>query len=145
MILLDTGPIVAFFDASDAYHTLCIETLKGINEPIVTTWPVLTEAFYLLGFSWKAQDNLWEFMMRGGVEILSLDVRQQARCRQLMGKYRDLPMDLADGTLVVLAESKKIKKIFTLDHKDFRTYRPAHTKRFKLFPTPASFTSPRRP
>lgn len=136
---------MAFFDASDAYHTLCIEALKGINEPIVTTWPVLTEAFYLLDFSWKAQDNLWEFMMRGGLEVLSLDVRLRARCRQFMREYRDLPMDLADGTLVVLAECKKIKKIFTLDHKDFRIYRPAHTKRFKLFPTPASFTSPRRP
>ena len=67
MILLDTGPIVAFFDASDTYHSLCIETLKEINEPLFTSWPVLTEAFYLLAFSWKAQDSLWEFMMRGGV------------------------------------------------------------------------------
>ncbi len=66
MILLDTGPIVAFFDASDAYHKSCIKTLKRIKEPLVTSWSVLTEAFYLLGFSWAAQDNLWEFIMRGG-------------------------------------------------------------------------------
>ena len=62
MMLIDTGPIVAFFDTSDAYHSVCIEALKGVKEPLVTTWPVLTEAFYLLGFSWKAQDNLWEFI-----------------------------------------------------------------------------------
>ena len=111
MILLDTGPIVAFFDASDHYHHACIELLKTINEPLVTTWPVLTEAFYLLGFSWKAQDNLWEFILRGGVNILSLNDSQQARCRQLMEKYSDLPMDLADGTLVVLAESQKIMRL----------------------------------
>jgi predicted nucleic acid-binding protein len=134
MILLDTGPIVAFFDASDNYHTLCIETLKEINEPLFTSWPVLTEAFYLLAFSWKAQDNLWEFMMRGGVEVLSLDVRMQVRCRELMRKYNDLPMDLADGTLVVLGESKKIEKVFTLDHKDFKVYRIAPKKRFRLLP-----------
>lgn len=135
MILLDTGPIVAFFDSSDDYHKICVDVLKSVTEPLVTTWPVLTESFYLLGFSWKAQDNLWEFMMRGGVEILSLDDMQQARCRQLMEKYADLPMDLADGTLVVLAESKRVKKVFTLDHRDFQVYRPMHTKRFTLLPT----------
>lgn len=134
MILLDTGPIVAFFDGSDDYHKSCVELLKGVNEPLITTWPVLTEAFYLLGFSWRAQDNLWEFIVRGGVEILSLDDKQQARCRQLMEKYADLPMDLADGTLVVLAESNRIKKIFTLDHKDFQIYKPTRIKRFTLLP-----------
>ncbi len=134
MILLDTGPIVAFFDGSDDYHKSCVELLKGVNEPLITTWPVLTEAFYLLGFSWRAQDNLWEFIVRGGVEILSLDDKQQARCRQLMEKYADLPMDLADGTLVVLAESNRIKKIFTLDHKDFQIYKPTRIRRFTLLP-----------
>ncbi len=135
MILLDTGPIVAFFDSSDGYHKICVDLLKSVNEPLVTTWPVLTESFYLLGFSWKAQDNLWEFITRGGVEILSLDDMQQVRCRQLMEKYADLPMDLADGTLVVLAESKRVKKVFTLDHRDFQVYRPKHTKRFTLLPS----------
>ena len=135
MILLDTGPIVALFDASDEYHRTCVELLKGVNEPLITTWPVLTEAFYLLGFSWKAQDNLWEFIMRGGVEILSLDDKQKGRCRQLMEKYEDLPMDLADGTLVVLAESRKVKKVFTLDHKDFQIYKPTRIKSFTLLPS----------
>jgi predicted nucleic acid-binding protein len=61
MILLDTGPIVAFFDASNFYHSICIEALKDIEGPLLTTWPVLTEAFYLLGFSWKAQNNHKDF------------------------------------------------------------------------------------
>lgn len=134
MILLDTGPIVALFDASDDYHTLCTETLKRIKEPLITTWPVLTEAFCLLGFSWKAQDNLWEFILRGGFKIHAFDTNMQARCRQLMEKYRDLPMDLADGTLVVIAEFENLSKVFTLDHKDFNVYRPAPRKRFKLLP-----------
>ncbi len=50
MILLDTGPIVAFFDASDNYHNLCIETLKEINEPLFTSWPVLTRSVLSFGF-----------------------------------------------------------------------------------------------
>ncbi len=134
MILLDTGPIVAFFDASDDYHRLCLKTLKNIDQPMATTWAVLTEAFYLLGFSWKAQDNLWEFIMRGGVDVLSLNAKMRARCRELMEKYKDLPMDLADGTLVAAAEHRKIEKVFTLDHKDFNVYRPDHVRRFKILP-----------
>jgi predicted nucleic acid-binding protein len=134
MILLDTGPIVAFFDASDDYHQICIDILKNIHEPIVTTWTILTEAFYLLGFSWQAQDNLWEFMLRGGIEIFPIDAKMQSRCRELMKKYKDLPMDLADGSLVVLAESKNLAKVFTLDHRDFKIYRFAKNKKFKLIP-----------
>ena len=134
MILLDTGPIVAFFDASDNYHSLCLETLKKINEPLITSWPVLTEAFYLLGFSWRAQDNLWAFIMRGGLKTASLDPGMQMRCRKLMEKYRDLPMDLADGSLVAVAEQKDIQKVFTLDHKDFKVYRLKNKKRFRLMP-----------
>jgi predicted nucleic acid-binding protein len=134
MILLDTGPIVAFFDASDDYHQICIDILKNINEPLITTWPILTEAFYLLGFSWQAQDNLWEFMSRGGIETFPIDAKMQSRCRDLMKKYKDLPMDLADASLVVLAESKNLAKVFTLDHKDFKIYRFAKNKKFKLTP-----------
>ena len=72
--------------------------------------------------------------MRGGMEVRSLDIKMQARCRALMEKYNDLPMDLADGTLVVLAESQGIEKIFTLDHKDFKIYRLANRKKLKLLP-----------
>jgi predicted nucleic acid-binding protein len=139
MILLDTGPIVAFFDASDDFYQICIDILKKIKEPLITTWPVLTEAFYLLGFSWKAQDNLWEFILRGGVKIFSLDLKMQARCRELMKKYKNLPMDMADGSLVVLAESKNLQKVFTLDHKDFKIYRFAKDKKFKLLPSRLSY------
>lgn len=57
MILIDTGPFVAFFDASDQYHKSCLDILKELDGPLVTTWPVVTETFYLLNFSWKAQDN----------------------------------------------------------------------------------------
>jgi predicted nucleic acid-binding protein len=134
MILLDTGPIVALLDASDQYHAVCVEILKKISKPLITTWPVITEAFYLLGFSWRAQDNLWEFIIRGGLDIPPWDSHMQARCRQLMEKHRDLPMDLADGTLVVLAEYVSSTEIFTLDHKDFKVYRTRRGDAFKLLP-----------
>jgi len=58
MIAIDTGPLVAIFDKSDKWHRACVETLKRIRKPLVTTWPVITETFYLLGFSHAVQDDL---------------------------------------------------------------------------------------
>jgi uncharacterized protein len=134
MILMDTGPLVAFFDASDNYHRTCLDILKDLDGPLLTVWPVLTEAFCLLSFSWRAQDNLWEFLARGGVAIADLERSHMERCRALMGKYKDLPMDLADAALVAAAETKKIKSVFTLDQKDFSVYRPSHVKRLEMIP-----------
>jgi len=119
LILIDTGPIVAFFDKDDRYHALCIDILKEISEPLVTTWPVLTECFYLLNFSWEVQESLWLFIQRGGAKIYPLEKELLIRCRELMKQYQDLPMDLADATLVALAEVLEVPKIFTIDHKDF--------------------------
>ena len=134
MILIDTGPIVAFFDKDDRYHTLCVEILKEIKEPLISTWPVLTECFYLLNFSWEVQDSLWLFIQRGGMEIYPLEKELLIRCRELMKQYHDLPMDLADATLVTLADALGVSKIFTLDHKDFSIYRLKQKKRFTLIP-----------
>lgn len=134
MIAIDTGPIVALFDKDDSYHHLSVEILKKIEEPFITTWPVITEAFYLLNFSWRVQDDLWEFIVRGGVTIHPLENDAHLRCKELMGKYYDLPMDLADATLVALAEKTGLSKIFTFDHKDFSVYRPKHRKSFSLIP-----------
>ncbi len=135
MILIDAGPIVAFFDKDDRYHALCVEILKEIREPLISTWPVITECFYLLNFSWEVQDNLWLFMQRGGIEIYSLEKELVIHCRDLMKQYRDLPMDLADATLVALADALEIPKIFTLDHKDFSIYRFKQKRRFTLIPS----------
>lgn len=134
MIILDTGPIVALFDKSDAFHSCCIEILKKIEEPLITTWPVVTESFYLLNFSWQVQDDLWEFLGRGGAIIHIFESAVLQRCRELMKKYHDLPMDLADATLVALGEEMSLSKIFTLDHKDFKIYKPKHRKQFTLIP-----------
>jgi predicted nucleic acid-binding protein len=135
LILIDTGPLVAFFDKDDQHHGLCIETLKGLREPLVTTWPVLTECFYLLNFSWEVQDSLWLFIQRGGVEIYPIEKEFIIQCRDLMRQYHDLPMDLADATLVALADVLGVSKVFTLDHKDFSIYRLKHKRRFTLIPS----------
>jgi len=134
MIAIDTGPIVALFDKNDDKHSLCLNIFKKIQEPLITTWPVLTEVFYLLSFSSRAQDNLWEFIERGVVSIYAIDKDLMKTCRRLMKKYHDLPMYLADATLVAVAGAENIQTIFTLDHKDFRIYKKEQGKHFRLLP-----------
>ncbi|HEU5406578.1 MAG TPA: PIN domain-containing protein [Nitrospira sp.] len=134
MILVDAGPLIALIHADDQHHERCVATFRNLAEPLGTVWPVLTEAMYLLNFSWKAQEALWEMLERGVVALLPVDSQDLSRMRDLMKKYKDLPMDLADAALVAVAEREKIRRIFTLDRRDFEVYRPAKLGRFMLLP-----------
>lgn len=134
MILVDAGPLVAIIHADDQWHESCVSALKKFREPLGTVWPVFTEAMYLLGFSRKAQDGLWEMWGRKAFAMLSLDDSDAPRMRELMRKYRDRPMDLADAALVRVAEREKIRRVFTVDRADFSIYRPYRLGRFTLFP-----------
>lgn len=133
MIAVDTGPIVALFDKNDNYHSVCHNIIRTLKMPLATTVPVLTEAFYLLSFSWQLQDDLWEFIVEGNLQIYNLGRDLLKTCRELMRKYHDLPMDLADASLVAMADAENIRTIFTLD-KDFKVYKTKQNKHFKLLP-----------
>jgi uncharacterized protein len=134
VILVDAGPLVAILHADDDHHDECVASLRRMREPLGTVWPAVTEAMYLLGFSHTAQDALFEMIERGAPKLLSLDEPDLARVRELKHKYRDLPMDLADAALVRVAERERIRKIFTLDRRDFRTYRAMKIGQFTLLP-----------
>jgi predicted nucleic acid-binding protein len=134
MMLIDTGPLVSLIHADDQNHNQCTKALRFLQGPFVTVWPVLTEAAYLLNFSWKAQDALWEMLEREFFTLLPLDESDIPRIRELMSKYRDLPMDFADAALVRVAEREKVRNIFTLDRRDFEIYRPARMGRFSIVP-----------
>ena len=73
MILLDTGPVVALFDPKDASHPRCREVLRTLREPLITTVPVLTEAFHMLSPSSPGADGLRDFIARGGATVWFLD------------------------------------------------------------------------
>lgn len=127
MILTDTGPLVAILSRSDAHHEACVDALRRLSPPLVTTLPVLTEAFYLLEDAGRrAQEALIELVVRGRVE--TREVRDAQRVVDLLRKYADRPMDLADATLVALAEQERSYRVFTLDRADFSIYR-AHSRR----------------
>jgi len=123
VILVDAGPLVALVDADDQFHKKCVAALKALREPLVTVWPPVTEAMYLLGDLPKAQDALWEMLARGALHLLPLDLADVSRIRELMAKYADRPMDLADAAIVRVAEREGIRKIFTVDREDFSVYR----------------------
>lgn len=123
MIRVDTGPLVALFDPRDAAHGAAQRTLKGIREPLVTTTPVLTEAFHLLDPSSQGSVALRTFLLAGGARLFELSDRALARAFQLMEQYLDHPMDLADASLVTAAEGLRTTRVFTLDRRDFATYR----------------------
>lgn len=133
-VLVDAGPLVALIDRGDPAHEACVTALKTITTSLVTVWPAYTEAMYLLRDSWAAQKALWSRLETGALELAPLDEFDVPRMRELMEKYRDLPMDLADAALVRVAERESLTEVFTLDRRHFALYRPGRRQRFAILP-----------
>ncbi len=104
MILVDTGPLVALFDPQDEQHNQCRQTLKEIREPLLTTPPVLTEAFHMLGPASIGSDRLREFVEDGGLSVWFLDRVWLTRAFELMES--DTPRKA--GGLMSWAASKAV-------------------------------------
>lgn len=134
MILVDAGPLVALVDADDQHHAACVGALSLIEESLVTAWPAMTEAMYLLRDQPRGQDAVWEMIERGAVRILPLELSDVPRMRALMRKYADRPMDVADAALVALAEREEVRVVFTVDRGDFSVYRLHGRSRFTILP-----------
>lgn len=136
MTLCDTGPLVALVDRDDPHHARCKAALQTLPaQPLLTTWPCLTEAMYLL---WRAggapvQDELWAYLADGLVVLHTPEVDEWTRMRVLMRQYHDTPMDLADASLIVAAERLHLRRIFTLDS-HFRAYRIDGKHPFDIIP-----------
>lgn len=123
MILVDTGPLIALFDPRDDAHDACYAYLQTVREPLVTTTPVLTEAFHILDPASRGADNLRAFVRGEGLTVWLLDSTALTRAFELMEKYRDHPMDLADASIIAGAEALGTRTVFTLDRADFSVYR----------------------
>jgi predicted nucleic acid-binding protein len=94
-----------------------------IREPVWTTMPVLTDAFHMLQPDSVGSDRLREFVAKAGLGVWFFDRPALIRAFELMDRYADHPMDLADASLITAAEALGTQKIFTIDRKDFETYR----------------------
>ncbi|MDP1919842.1 MAG: PIN domain-containing protein [Myxococcales bacterium] len=133
MILADTGFFVALANAHDDDHSAARKAARQVKETLVTTWPVLTETSHLLA-SRLGHRALMAFITSartGAFSVFQLDQTHWSRLEALMTQYADLPMDLADASLVVLAEHVGHGRILSTDRRDFRTYRWKTRKPFK--------------
>ena len=133
-VLLDTGPLVALLDKSERNHERCLAFFSEFKGEFLTTEPVLTEALYLLGPSFKNQETCLDFFIRDGAVMVPQSKESLKKTATLMDKYSDIPMDYADASLVALAEETGIDEIFTLDVRGFSSYRIHGKKILRIWP-----------
>ncbi|NOY63711.1 MAG: PIN domain-containing protein [Gammaproteobacteria bacterium] len=133
MILTDTGFWLALINKRDKHHQKAISFISSCEESLVTTWPVITETCYMLGRALGVQSQT-QFLQLIKSDLLSVANISSAHIgviEILMIKYADLPMDLADASLVMLAEEVGHGRILSTDQRDFRTYRWKNHKPFE--------------
>lgn len=136
MILVDAAPLIALIDAGQREeHRRCVEAYTNIMVPLLTTWCCFTEAMYFLYQlrGWQAQNILWQFTQRKALFLHPISSGEQHRMQELMEQYQDVPMDLADASLVAAAEALRMRSIFTLDS-DFYVYRLHGMEAFEVIP-----------
>lgn len=133
MVLVDTGFWLALANRRDRHHEQAAAALGRLDEPLVTTWPVLTETCHLLTTR-LGPDALFRFMesaIRGAVQLFALEERHFPTLLGLMQDYRHLPMDLADASLVVAAQELGSGRILSTDRRDSRGYRWKNRRPFE--------------
>lgn len=133
-VLVDTGPLVAVFLAADQHHVACVQQLKALPPPLLTCWPVLSEAAWLLRRNQAAIQRLLACFEADLFRLLTLDEAALPWTATFLQRYRRLEPQLADAALVYLAERENIDTVFTLDRRDFSVYRFGRNRSFRLLP-----------
>lgn len=129
MIIVDSGYWFGLLDRKDHHHEACKAFLMQCKEPMITTFPVLTEALHLLmrrqnvRLAFEFLSLLQTLQQQGNFSTFTLNDSHLPRLTELMKQYADLPMDLADASLVLLAEGLGYGRIVSIDQRDFHTYR----------------------
>ena len=133
MILADTGFFLALANTRDRHHARAKAALANVRGALVTTWPVMTETCHLLTsrLGIGAEIAFVRSATLGAFDIFALERSHLPRVEALLEKYRELPMDLADASLVILAEESGTGDILSTDARDFGAYRWKHRKPFK--------------
>ena len=136
-ILVDTGPLVAILSSEDEHHAACVHALRDMQGPLLSCWPVITEAAWLLRGSPRAVQQLLRGIDGSFLELLPLAGAEAAAIATLMKRYEDIHPQLADVSLVYLANREQIETIFTLDRRDFSIYRSGRRRTFRIVPDTA--------
>ena len=133
-VLLDTGPLVALLSAPDFHHQLCVDTYAALSPPLLTCWPVITEAAWILRKQLRPLDRIAEAHSGGMFELLSLDGDSLDEIAAIMRRYEDIGLQFADAALAHLAERENIRTVFTIDRRDFSIIRLKGNRTLRLIP-----------
>ena len=133
-MLVDTGPLVAILSREDEFHDVCLATLREMSGPLLSCWPVMTEAAWLLRRVHGAVQKLLQSVESGFIELLPLAGTEAAAISTLMKRYENIEPQLADVALIHLAERERIETIFTLDRRDFSVYRAGGKRKLRIVP-----------
>jgi predicted nucleic acid-binding protein len=133
-VLLDTGVIVALLDRSEKFHKACAQTVREVEAPLVTCEAVITESCYLLRNLSGASEAVIENITAGIFQVPFQLSRDTAGVKQVLRKYKDRKIDLADACLIRLADQFGTADILTLDQ-DFTVYRWGKNKPFRMLPS----------
>jgi predicted nucleic acid-binding protein len=121
-VILDAGPLVAYFDPGETHHEWCVQKFDSLKPPLFTCEAALAEAIYLIGSRDGRTGRIFDFLRDGIIGIPFQLAAEAESVAALMRRYADLPMDLADACLVRMTEKHHDARIFTLDG-DFKIYR----------------------
>jgi predicted nucleic acid-binding protein len=133
-VLTDTGPIVALFSKQDENHVRCRETLGALMPPLLTCWPVVTEAAWLLRKRPDAVQKLFDGFQAGLFSLLGLGAGDLPGIGALMRKYESANIQFADAAIAHLAEREGIRTVFTTDRRDFSIIRLKRNRALRLIP-----------
>jgi predicted nucleic acid-binding protein len=129
-IILDTGPLVGFLDASDQWHSWSLAQFAELPSPMLTCEAVLSEATYLLGGG-EAVERVFEMVELGALDVVPLFPGESSRIRGFMARYASRAQ-LADACLVRLSELNPRCRVLTTDGADFRVYRRHRNERIPV-------------
>jgi predicted nucleic acid-binding protein len=133
-ILVDTGPLVAMLHRGDRNRSFYLELAKEFEGPVYSCWSVVTEAAWLVRNLPNGLERLLDLIAMGDVALLDLDSAAAGWMNRCRATYSDLRPQLADLSLLYLAQRDEIRHIFTLDRRDFAVYRDIAGQAFQLIP-----------
>jgi predicted nucleic acid-binding protein len=119
---------------ADLHHQRCVAALRQIEPPLITTWAVLTEAAWLLRQDTEVVGRMLRGSAEGLFEVARLAGDELPALDALRRRYADLSPQLADLTLLHLAQRENYDTVFTLDRRDFTVFRIKGKKRLRLIP-----------
>lgn len=136
MTVADTSGLLAFFNRREPEHQSVRRVVEGLTDPLVVSPYVIAELDYLVSERVNADAALAVVheLAGGAYTLAAIDSADLTRAAEVIERYRDQRIGLADASIVVLAERFGTREVLTLDHRHFDVVRPLTGGRFRLLP-----------